>query len=518
MDLKNILFLIMILGMATVAQAEVPHVVNYQGRLIDDGGNPVSDGYYNLTFTLYDHPTESAGMLWTSGQQSVGVTNGLFTYALGSNVPFGSDLTADSSLWLGITMAGEAEMAPRTKMSTVPFAFRALVADEISEEGDEWINEAGDTIHGSLYFDTDGDAGRLNVSTVSASSSLDLREDGISTAKLYGTDYGTLYLRDPLGDNRAVLDASPEDGGYLYLYNNGNTRTANLNAGNITDTPGGYFTLCNMNNENYLQMMSDDNGAYLNLSRGSYSRITLNAEFDGTASVVLPEDAIGANEMLNEPGIAAQQYDIVRTLTSTTMEDIQAVTITIPTAGYIVVTAKAWGLHLGTNDVAYSYAQIDETAGGSPEYPYYTIWGFTQSVGGSQYESIYTQRVYYKDAGTYIFLLEACRGNTSTGAIHRIADPIVIATFYPTSYGDVATFVSSSEAGEFDNAEFRSGSRTVDGVTEYTETNVKVNLNELEIKAKRLREEIEKQQIELEGTERLMQMPQNQSESDRDER
>lgn len=517
MRIKTLLILI-ICGIGTLVQAEVPHVVNYQGRLIDDTGTPVTDGYYDFTFTLYDHPTETSGHdLWSSGEQSVAVTDGLFTYVLGSNVPFGSDLTADSSLWLGVTISGEAEMAPRTKMSTVPFAFRALVADEVSEEGDEWINETGDTLRGPLYFDTDGNAGSLFISSIEPSSALDLRENGIATALLYGLDYGTLFLNDPAGNQRAVLDATHDEGGYLHLNNNGGTRTVNLNAGNITNIPGAYFTLTDRNGENFLQMMADFDGAYLNLCRGNTPHIRLNAEFDGNSSVSLPADAIGSDEILNEPGIAVQHNNIVNTLSSTTMEDIQTVTITIPTAGYIVVTGKAWGLHSGTTGYAYSYAQIDETAGGSPESPYYTIWGYTQSPGGVQYESIYTERVYFKEAGTYTFRLEACQGLTSTGANHRIADPIVIATFYPTSYGDVAAFVSSSEAGEFENAEFKSGSRTIDGVTEYTETNVKVNLKELEIKAKRLRDEIEQRQIELDETEHLMQLQQTESDSRRED-
>lgn len=71
-------FVLTVLGMFvlfTFAAAEVPHIVNYQGRLTVEAGSPVTDGYYNLTFTIYDDPTEVSGhALWSSGIQSGGGT------------------------------------------------------------------------------------------------------------------------------------------------------------------------------------------------------------------------------------------------------------------------------------------------------------------------------------------------------------------------------------------------------------------------------------------------------------
>jgi hypothetical protein len=81
---------------ALVAAAEIPVPINYQGSLTDAVGAPVTDGVYNLTFTIYDDPTLSGGLhtIWTSGSQPVTVTGGLFNYLLGSNVPFPSTITA----------------------------------------------------------------------------------------------------------------------------------------------------------------------------------------------------------------------------------------------------------------------------------------------------------------------------------------------------------------------------------------------------------------------------------------
>ncbi|HXF48884.1 MAG TPA: hypothetical protein VNL73_05605, partial [Verrucomicrobiae bacterium] len=42
----------------------VPQLINFQGILKDGGGNPVADGSYSVTFTIYDAATGGT-TLWT---------------------------------------------------------------------------------------------------------------------------------------------------------------------------------------------------------------------------------------------------------------------------------------------------------------------------------------------------------------------------------------------------------------------------------------------------------------------
>jgi len=97
---------------------------NYQGLLLDAASDPVPDGDYDLTFAIYDVPTEGTA-LW-SETQTVAVAEGLFNVLLGASTPISpTDWIDGRDLWLGITVAGDAEMAPRQQLVSVPYAMNA---------------------------------------------------------------------------------------------------------------------------------------------------------------------------------------------------------------------------------------------------------------------------------------------------------------------------------------------------------------------------------------------------------
>ncbi len=488
------------LAFAAAAFADVPRPINYQGRLTDTGGSPVADGPYNIVFTIYDHPSLFTGHeIWSSGSQVVNVSDGTFSYELGSNVAFPTDLTADTSRWLGVKVGSDPEIAPRTKLTTVPFAYHAATADAISGVGDIWVDETGDDITGSLNFGTGGPAGQIQITPTY--SRLYLKTSGQKKAALYGDTYGELFLYDGAGTPTADINAGVSSGGQVWLANGLGHETVRLEG---TTSAGGLMALESALAETRILAIGGSDGGLQTWYNLSTPWISFEADLNGDASANFPDDAIGPDEMKGEPGIAADNSVVSIDLTSTSMTDIETVTITTPVQGYIVVTAKAWGGHGGTTGTAYSYAQIDETAGGGLQTPYWTVWGQYGSGGTSntKYESIFVQRVYNKPAGTYTFRLEAARGSTTTGAAHTIYDPVLIATFYPTDYGDVFTFVSSDETGQFEKTEYVPLTRTIGGRTEVVENNVKVNLAELQVKAEKLRKELRRTEMEIRDQER----------------
>ena len=115
-----------IMLMGTIAFAEVPGTMNYQGRLTDLSGNPVTNGNYSIVFRMYA-VADGGTAFWTSDRMTVSVVDGLFSVKLG---PFaGNMFSSDSSRWLGITVEGDDEISPRTQLVSVPYAFHAKEAE-----------------------------------------------------------------------------------------------------------------------------------------------------------------------------------------------------------------------------------------------------------------------------------------------------------------------------------------------------------------------------------------------------
>lgn len=91
----------MIVAGGIMASAEVPKVVNYQGRLTATDGTPYT-GNKLIKFTLYN---SSGGEIWTSGFVTVSCDEGLFNSVLGQT----PQPAIPTSIWsadTAVTLAG----------------------------------------------------------------------------------------------------------------------------------------------------------------------------------------------------------------------------------------------------------------------------------------------------------------------------------------------------------------------------------------------------------------------------
>jgi hypothetical protein len=110
----------------------VPHLINYQGRLTDTNGDPVTDGEYLITFRIWSDSTSTSppDREWTSPSCPVQVTDGLFSWLLGSLEELPTwIMTNHADLWLGIRVGSDPEMEPRTRLSSTPYSYKAWQAD-----------------------------------------------------------------------------------------------------------------------------------------------------------------------------------------------------------------------------------------------------------------------------------------------------------------------------------------------------------------------------------------------------
>ncbi|MDH3976261.1 MAG: hypothetical protein OEV42_18500 [Deltaproteobacteria bacterium] len=118
----------------TIATADVPGTINYQGKLTDSVGSPVT-ATPNITFSIYS-TSSGGGAIWSETQNSVSVSNGIFSVQLGSVTPIDNTKLPQADLWLGVNVAGDGEMTPRQKLANTPFAVKAGTIDSAGSVDD----------------------------------------------------------------------------------------------------------------------------------------------------------------------------------------------------------------------------------------------------------------------------------------------------------------------------------------------------------------------------------------------
>jgi len=184
------------------ANAAIPQTLSYQGRLTDASGSPVADGTYTMRFRIYTGTTTSDFSLWSSGNQSVTTQNGLFSYVLGSNTPFPSDLFskapfADSVRYLGIKVGTDPEIRPLIRLEATAFAHVAetvsdnaitsakiapftIANNDIADNAVETYVVKNNSLKAIDLFDEPGVASAITLATVAVSSTTGQLVDSVT--------------------------------------------------------------------------------------------------------------------------------------------------------------------------------------------------------------------------------------------------------------------------------------------------------------------------------------------------
>lgn len=173
--------------------------------------------------------------------------------------------------------------------------------------------------------------------------------------------------------------------------------------------------------------------------------IILNGSAVGDSSVMFPDSAINADEILDEPGITSRFNINLVPLATADMTDLVTLTIEIPADGYILLQGKCYLLLSGTTGPNIAQVQIDDEEGGSALFPYYSVAGLNGYVNtGINYFPLFVTRVFHLDAGKYVFRLEGMAMNPPPASAESW-DHILVATYYPTSYFSVKVLKTTPE-------------------------------------------------------------------------
>lgn len=135
--------------LASVQQVSAQATLSVQGTVQKSTGAAVDDGDYSLTFKLYT--TETGGNpVWSETQGQVNIVGGVYSVTLGTVTP----LTAafDQTYYLGITVGSGAELTPRARLTSSPYALSLIGQDnKFPSTGPVGVGTASPTTGNELH-------------------------------------------------------------------------------------------------------------------------------------------------------------------------------------------------------------------------------------------------------------------------------------------------------------------------------------------------------------------------------
>lgn len=209
-----------------------PNKMNFQGRLTDASGNPLT-GTYDMQFKLYS-AASGGTLLWAetrtaANSNAVTVTSGLFSVRLGEgtlvapSTQLSAVVAANSTLYFEITIGSDAAMTPRSQLATSAYAFNSDTLDGIDSSG--FIQNTTTQQTANFNISGTGQAATFQASTSVIST---LFDTGSVTALNIGTTNATVINLNKnvtvaagktltlAGGTTASRPASPAEGALYY--------------------------------------------------------------------------------------------------------------------------------------------------------------------------------------------------------------------------------------------------------------------------------------------------------------
>lgn len=225
--LKFYTFLLAFLALGQWASAQA--TLSIQGIIQKSNGAAVDDGKYDLTFKLYT--TASGGAPVHVETQNINVAGGIYSAELGSS---GTPLTAafDQTYYLGVAVDGGAELIPRARLTSSPYALALLgTANLFPSSGAIGAGTISPTSGYQMHIKSNDAAGKLLIEG-STASQIDFKKGSTVGAVGFGTNNNDFVINP--GSNNTTLQYNGAT--KLTVTTNGADIPGTLNVGTLNAT------------------------------------------------------------------------------------------------------------------------------------------------------------------------------------------------------------------------------------------------------------------------------------------
>ena len=246
----GVLFLLTMVPL--VSYAEVPQMINFQGKLVEDG-TPLT-GYRSMTFSFWDSDTggDPAIAIWFETQVSVEITDGIYDVQLGSVTDLPSDLSDYDALYLQVDVVhpteGSQRLEPLLELTSTVFAIKAGDAENLDGRDSTYFAPADHDHDGEYVNEGQANAVTSDMIADAAITSADLGADSVASNEIAA---GAVASSEILDDSITAADLAAESIG-----------SSEIAAGAVgsSEIANGSVTADDMQNGAALAEISDDDG------------------------------------------------------------------------------------------------------------------------------------------------------------------------------------------------------------------------------------------------------------------
>ena len=204
--------------------------INFQGRLFNNQGAVVPDGFYNIQFKIYQDGTGTAAgnpggtLRWTesflnTSSQGVQVKNGYMSVELGSVNPFGTQVDWNQSvLWLSMNIGStnascasfaactpDGEMVPMKRLSSSVYAMNANRLGGLTSAGFIQNQNVSAQSTTNFWIDGIGRAGTLQANTSVNTPSIRSTTDSTSAIQVQNAAGSTTIMNIDTTNSRVGI-------------------------------------------------------------------------------------------------------------------------------------------------------------------------------------------------------------------------------------------------------------------------------------------------------------------------